>query len=35
MKLTKEIFDKELLEDYFKIIKNDELFFKIYDVETI
>jgi hypothetical protein len=35
MKLTKEILDKNLVENYLKILKNDKLFFDIYDVETI
>jgi hypothetical protein len=35
MKLTKEVISEELLKDYKYIINNDDLFFKIYDVETI
>jgi len=35
MKLSKEVLDEDLLENYLKIIEDDELFFKIYDVETI
>jgi len=35
MKLTKEILDEKLLEDYLKILENDKLYFDIYDVETI
>jgi len=35
MKLTKKILDEELLKDYLKIIEDDKLFFKNYDVETI
>jgi len=35
MKLTKEILDEKLLEDYLKILDNDRLFFDIYDIETI
>jgi hypothetical protein len=35
MKLTKEIFDENLIWDYKNIINNSDLFFKIYDVETI
>jgi len=35
MKLTKEVLDKELLKNFLGIIEDDELFFKIYDVETI
>jgi len=35
MRLTKEILDEKLLEDYLKILDNDRLFFNIYDIETI
>ena len=35
MKLTKEVLDKNLLNDYLKILENDKLFFDIYDIETI
>jgi len=35
MRLTKEVLGKELLEDYFKILDDDRLFFEIYDIETI
>ncbi len=35
MRLTKEILDETLLEDYLKILDDDRLFFDIYDIETI
>jgi len=35
MKLTKEVLDKNLIENYLKILEQDKLFFDIYDVETI
>ncbi|MDQ7008682.1 MAG: invasion protein CiaB [Candidatus Gracilibacteria bacterium] len=35
MKLTKEILDENLLENYLKILEDDKLYFDIYDVETI
>jgi len=35
MKLTKEVINEELLNDYKKILENDKLFYNIYDVETI
>ncbi len=35
MKLTKEILDEDLLNNYLKILDNDKLFFQIYDIETI
>ncbi len=35
MKLTKEVLDESLLENYLKILDQDKLFFDIYDVETI
>jgi len=35
MKLTKEVLDENLLNDYLQILENDKLFFEIYDIETI
>jgi len=35
MRLTKEVLDEDLLDDYLKILESDKLFFEIYDVETI
>jgi len=35
MKLTKEVLDEDLLNNFWDIIKDDELFYEIYDVETI
>jgi hypothetical protein len=35
MKLTEKVLDKKLLSDFIDIINNSELFFEIYDVETI
>ncbi len=35
MRLTKEILDENLLKNYLEILKNDKLYFDIYDIETI
>jgi len=35
MKLTKEILDSDLLNDYLNILEDSKLYFDIYDVETI
>lgn len=35
MKLTKDILDENLLNDYLKLLEDDSLYFSIYDIETI
>jgi hypothetical protein len=35
MKLTKDVLDETLLNKYLKILGNDDLYFDIYDIETI
>ena len=35
MKLTKEILDESILTQYLKILENDNLYFDVYDIETI
>jgi hypothetical protein len=35
MKLNKETLDESLLKRYLDILEDDNLFYKIYDVETI
>jgi len=35
MKLTKEVLEENLLNDYLKILDQDKLYFEIYDIETI
>ncbi len=35
MKLTKQTIDSKLLKDYLEVLKNDKLYFDIYDIETI